>query len=258
MWSDLDRSTVWDDTAGSSQFLHMGLTRDIDAADEAIRCGCHLSNSSMRASVRSAWWRADVSRWRCEVRPNGSSHGRVREMTPTSDGFIRRIYITRQCHVKESTRSGRLSPHSAPIEVGPHPRRLPRCPLESSNGAPHRMRSQRRSLSFIGEAPAAQLRRRMTTDPYVTTHFFQALTLNSPWCSLLHDGGGMTRTDPSTPPAAPAALGDGCARTDSSGRGSAGPPLARIAQLRHGCCPPPASLTPLACGCCKPPLNRAS
>ena len=160
--------------------------------------------------------------------------------------------------MKESTRSGRLSPHSAPIEVGPHPRRLPRCPLESSNGAPHRMRSQRRSLSFIGEAPAAQLRRRMTTDPYVTTHFFQALTLNSPWCSLLHDGGGMTETDASTPPAVPAALGDGCARTDSSGRGSAGPPLARIAQLRHGCCPPPASLTPLACGCCKPPLNRAS
>ena len=236
----------------------MSLTRDIDAADEAIRCGCHLSNSSVRASVRSAWWRADVSRWRCEVRPNGSSHGRIREMAPTSDGFIRRNYITRQCHVKESTRSGRLSPYSAPIEVGPHPRRLPRCPLESSNGAPHRMRSQRRSLSFIGEAPAAQLRRRMTTDPYVTTHFFQALTLNSPWCSLLHDGGGMTETDASTPPAAPAALGDGCARTDSSGRGSAGPPLARIAQLRHGCCPPPASLTPLACGCCKPPLNRAS
>ena len=134
----------------------------------------------------------------------------------------------------------------------------PRCPLESSNGAPHRMRSQRRSLSFIGEAPAAQLRRRMTTDPYVTTHFFQALTLNSPWCSLLHNGGGMTETDASTPPAAPAALGDGCARTDSSGRGSDGPPLARIAQLRHGCCPPPASLTPLACGCCNPPLNRAS
>ena len=179
-------------------------------------------------------------------------------MRHTSDGFIRRIYVSVQSHVKKSTRSGRLSPHGAPIEVEPHPRRLPRCPLESSNGAPHRMRSQRRSLSFIGEAPAAQLRRRMTTDPYVTTHFFQALTLNSPWCSLLHDGGGMTRTDPSTPPAAPAALGDGCARTGSSGRGSAGPPLARIAQLRHGCCPPPASLTPLACGCCKPPLNRAS
>ena len=236
----------------------MTLACDTDAADKAIKCGCHLSKSAVRASVRSAWWRADVSRWRCEVRPNGSFHGRIREMTPTSDGFIRRTYISGQSHVKESTRSGRLSPHSAPIEVGPHPRRLPRCPLESSNGAPHRMRSQRRSLSFIGEAPAAQLRRRMTTDPYVTTHFFQALTLNSPWCSLLHDGGGMTRTDASTPPAAPAALGGGCDRTDSPSCGSAGHPLARIAQLRHGCCPPPASLTPLACGCCKPPLNRAS
>ena len=184
----------------------MTLACGTDATEEAIKCGGHLSKSAVRASVRSAWWRADVSRWRCEVRPNGSFHGRIREMTPTSDGFIRRIYILCQCHVKESTRSGRLSPHSAPIEVGPHPRRLPRCPLESSNGAPHRMRSQRRFLSFTGEAPAAQLRRRMTTDPYVTTHFFQALTLNSPWCSLLHDGGGMTRTDPSTPPAAPAAL----------------------------------------------------
>ena len=131
VWSDLDRSTVWAETAGSSRFLHMGLDRDIDAADEAIKCGCHLSNSSVRASVRSAWWRADVSRWRCEVRPNGSSHGRIREMTPTSDGFIRRIYITGQCHVKESTRYGRLSPHNAPIEVGPHPRSPPRCPLES-------------------------------------------------------------------------------------------------------------------------------
>ena len=98
----------------------------------------------------------------------------------------------------------------------------------------------------------------MTTDPYVTTHFFQALTLNSPWCSLLHDGGGMTRTDVSTPPAAPATLGDGFDRTGIPGCGSAGHPLARIAQLRHGCCPPPALLTPLACGCCKPPLNRAS
>ena len=161
-------------------------------------------------------------------------------------------------HVKESTRYGRLSPHSVPIEVGLHPRPHPRCPLESSNGAPHRMRSQRRFLSFIEEAPSAQLRRMMTTDPYVTTHFFQALTLNSPWCSLLHDGGGMTRTDVSTPPAAPATLGDGCDRTGSPVCGSAGHTLARIAQLRHGCCPPPASLTPMACGCCKPPLNRAS
>ena len=32
----------------------------------------------------------------------------------------------------------------------------------------------------------------MTTDPYVTTTFFQALALNSPLCSLLHDSGGMT------------------------------------------------------------------
>ena len=98
----------------------------------------------------------------------------------------------------------------------------------------------------------------MTTDPYVTTHCFQALTLNSPWCSLLHDGGGMTRTDVSTPPAAPATLGDGFDRTGIPGCGSAGHPLARIAQLRRGCCPPPASLLPLARGCCKPPLNRAS
>ena len=66
------------------------------------------------------------------------------------------------------------------------------------------------------------------------------------------------RTDVSTPPAAPATLGDGCDRTGSPGRGSAGHPLARIAQLRRGCCPPPASLLPLARGCCKPPLNRAS
>ena len=135
VWSDLDRSTVWAETAGSSRFLHMGLTREIGAADEAIRCGCHFSNSSVRASVRSAWWRADVSRWRCKVRPNGSSHCRLREMTPTFYGFIRRICISGQCHVKESTRYGRLSPHSAPIEVGPHPRRHPQCPLERSNGA---------------------------------------------------------------------------------------------------------------------------
>ena len=77
-------------------------------------------------------------------------------------------------------------------------------------------------------------------------------------CSLLHDSGGMTERMSWTPLAAPATLGDGCARTGSSGRGSAGHPLARIAQLRRGCCPPPAWLTPLACGCCKPPLNRAS
>ena len=176
---------MWAETAGSSRFLHMGLTRDIEAADAAIRCGCHLLNSSVRASVWSAWWSADVCRWRCEVRPNGSSHGRIREMTHASDGCIRRIYITRQYHVKESTRSGRLSPHSAPIEVGPHPRRLPRCPLESSNGAPHRMRSQRRSLSFIGEAPAAQLRRRMTTDPYVTPFSFKH-SHSTHHCALYH------------------------------------------------------------------------
>ena len=88
--------------------------------------------------------------------------------------------------------------------------------------------------------------------------FFQALTLNSPLCSLPHDGGGMTRSAVSTPPAAPATLGGGCDRTDSPSCGSAGHPLARIAQLRRGCCPPPASLLPLARGCCKPPLNRAS
>ena len=149
------------------------MTRDIDAADEAIRRGCHLSNSSVRASVWSHFASPSANIGAPPSGPNGSSHGRVREMTPTSDGFIRRIYISVQSHVKESTRSGRLSPHSAPIEVGPHPRRLPRCPLESSNGAPHRMRSQRRFLSFIGEAPAAQLRRRMTTDPYVTPFFFK-------------------------------------------------------------------------------------
>ena len=53
VWSDLDRSTVWAETAVSSRFLHMVLTRDIDAADAAIRCGCHLSNSSVKATVRS-------------------------------------------------------------------------------------------------------------------------------------------------------------------------------------------------------------
>ena len=94
--------------------------------------------------------------------------------------------------------------------------------------------------------------------PICHASFFQALTLNSPLCSLPHDGGGMTRSAVSTPPAAPATLGDGCDRTGSPGRGSAGHPLARIAQLRRGCCPPPASLLPLARGCCKPPLNRAS
>ena len=119
VWSDLDRSTVWAETAVPSRFLHVTMSRDIDASDLAIRCGCYQTNSS----------------------------------------------------VKESTRSGRLSPHSAPIEVGPHPRRLPRSRLESSSGALHRMRSQRRFLSFIGEAPAAQLRRMMITDPYVTTFF---------------------------------------------------------------------------------------
>ena len=55
----------------------------------------------------------------------------------------------------------------------------------------------------------------------------------------------MTTTDVSTPPAAPAALGGGCDRTGSPSCDSAGHPLARVAQLRHGCCPPPASLTPL-------------
>ena len=43
----------------------------------------------------------------------------------------------------------------------------------------------------------------MTTDPYVTTTFFQALTLNSPLCSLLHDSGGMTERMSRTPLAAP-------------------------------------------------------
>ena len=94
--------------------------------------------------------------------------------------------------------------------------------------------------------------------PICHAFLLQALALNSPLCSLPHDGGGMTRSAVSTPPAAPATLGDGCSRTVSPGRGSAGHPLARIAQLRRGCCPPPASLKPLACGCCKPPLNRAS
>ena len=94
--------------------------------------------------------------------------------------------------------------------------------------------------------------------PICHAFFFQALALNSPLCSLPHDGGGMTRSAVSTPPAAPATLGDGCSRTVSPGRGSAGHPLARIAQLRRGCCPPPASLLQLARGCCKPPLNRAS
>ena len=173
VWSDLDRSTVWAETALSSRLLHVILSRDTDAADKAIRCGCHLSNSSVKATVRSHFASLSANIGAPPSGPNGSSHCILREMTPTSDGFIRRIYILGQSHVKESTRSGHLSPHSAPIEVGPHPRRLPRCPLESSNGAPHRMRSQRHSLSFIGEAPAAQLRRRMTTDPYVTTHFFK-------------------------------------------------------------------------------------
>ena len=36
MWSDLDRSTVWAETAVSSRFLHMALTLVIDAADEAL------------------------------------------------------------------------------------------------------------------------------------------------------------------------------------------------------------------------------
>ena len=71
VWSDLDRSTVWAETAGSSRFLHVTMSHDIDASDLAIRCGCYLTNSSVKASFRSAWWRADVSRWRCEVRPNG-------------------------------------------------------------------------------------------------------------------------------------------------------------------------------------------
>ena len=119
------------------------------------------------------------------------------------------------------------------------------------------MRSQRRFLSFIGETPAAQLRRMMITDPYVTTFFpsthTQLTIVLSTTRRRRHDQNGV-----STPPAAPATLGDGCARTGSPGRGSAGHPLARIAQLRRGCCPPPAWLTPLACGCCKPPLNRAS
>ena len=205
------------------------------------------------------WKRSTASLLARQHRTHGTSPIPI---SPPSLSMLRHLLLklctgVASCEGIDSIRPSQPTEGMA-IEVGPHPRRHARCPLESSNGAPHRMRSLRRFLSFIGEAPAAQLRRRMTTGPYVTTHFFQALTLNSPWCSLLHDGGGMTRTDPSTPPAALAALGDGCARTGSSGRGSAGPPLARIAKLRPGCCPPPASLTPLACGCCKPPLNRAS
>ena len=131
----------------------MTLACDTDAADEAIKCGCHLSKSAVRASVRSAWWRADVSRWRCKVRPNGSSHCILREMTPTFYSFIRRICISGQCHVKESTRYGRLSPHSAPIEVGPHPRRHPQCPLERSNGA----RTAFSEASLCGEVGCTDL-----------------------------------------------------------------------------------------------------
>ena len=85
--------------------------------------------------------------------PNGSSHCRLREMTPTFYGFIRRICISGQCHVKESTRYGRLSPHSAPIEVGSHPRRHPQCPLESSNGA----RTAFSEASLCGEVDRTNL-----------------------------------------------------------------------------------------------------
>ena len=67
----------------------------------------------------------------------------------------------------------------------------------------------------------------------------------------------MTRRAVSTPPAAPATSGDGCARTVGSGCGSAGHPLASIAQIHRGPCPQLASLTPLAHGGCKPRRNRA-
>ena len=116
VWPDLDRSIVWAETAVSSRFLHMPLACDIDAADEAIRWGCHLSKSAVRASVGSHFASPSANIGASPSGPNGSSHCRLREMTPPSDGFIYRTYISGQYHVKKSTRYGRLSPYSAPIE----------------------------------------------------------------------------------------------------------------------------------------------
>ena len=122
VWSDLDRSTVWAETAVPSRFLHMTLTRDTDAADEAIKCGCHLSKSAVRASVGSHFASPSANIGAPPSGPNGSSHCRLREMTPTFYDFIRRICISGQCHVKESTRYGRLSPHSCLLYTSPSPR----------------------------------------------------------------------------------------------------------------------------------------
>ena len=48
---------------------------------------------------------------------------------------------------------------------------------------------------------------------YVTLLLFRELTLDSLWCALLHDGGGMTGSAAWMPPTASEALHDGCTRT---------------------------------------------
>lgn len=94
------------------------------------------------------------------------------------------------------------------------------------------------------------------------TCFFRALTLYSPWCSLrygkVHDGGSMTGSAASTPPAASASLGDGSTHTVGSSHGSDNHTFARIEEIHGDACPAPAWLTPLADCCCKHLRYRAA
>ena len=119
----------------------------------------------------------------CKLAPKYEGHtGGTHPVAPSPPSLCRDRSVRPKLN-KYDRRLNRYA-HNAHIRARGRPA-VP--PLESSNGAPHRMRSQRRFLSFIGETPAAGMSPMMTTDPYVTYHFFQALTLNSPWCSLLHD-----------------------------------------------------------------------
>ena len=160
--------------------------------------------------------------------------------------------------MKESTRYGRLSPHSAEIEVGAHPRRPVGRPLEASNGTLGAPERPPRALSFTGQPAAAELRPRMATLLCATPFTFRALTLNSPCCPMQPHGAAMTQRPSHTPLTDPATLGDGCPRLAGSGYGPPRCSLISSAQIRRGCCPPPARMTPAASDHCNPPRQRGS
>ena len=159
----LDRSTVWAETAVSSRFLHMALTRGIGAADTALTWIGEAEIFRAVTADRCYVSMPTAPRSTSSIRPIGLHRSKYLHLAYPCQGFIRRIYASGQCHVKESTRYGRLSPHSAPIEVGAHPRRPVGRPLEASNGTLGAPERPPRALSFTGQPAAAELRPRMAT-----------------------------------------------------------------------------------------------